>query len=110
VLLAAGFWLAMVPPALAFPLFFVWTSTIFFMNGLTIGNLNALALQPLGHLAGLAASIVTAVSTVVSALLSIPVALAFDGTPRSLLTGVALFSVTAWWLMLGTRETAPAAA
>lgn len=50
--------------------FFVWAAQLFFMNGLTFGNLNALALQPLGHMAGLGASVITALSTIGSALIA----------------------------------------
>lgn len=42
-----------------------------FGYGLLIGNLSALAMQPLGHIAGLGASIVGAISTLISVPLSI---------------------------------------
>ncbi|KKM04909.1 hypothetical protein LCGC14_1759460, partial [marine sediment metagenome] len=38
--------------AAAFPVFFLWSVSIFFMAGLTFGNLNALALQPKGAYRG----------------------------------------------------------
>lgn len=97
-------WLNIIPQALEFPLFFVWSSATFFFNGMTFGNLNALALQPLGHIAGMAASIIAAFSTIGSALLSVPFALAFDGTPVPLLLGAVLFSGLSWLLMLGSRH------
>ena len=63
-------------------------------------------MEPLGHIAGMAASISGAVSAVVSALLAMPISLSFDGTPLSLLTGVLVFEVAALLLMirLGPRE------
>jgi len=71
-----------------FFVYFPWQVTVFFMIGLTLGNLNALALEPLGHIAGMAASITTGIATVGSVLLSVPIGLAFDGTPIPLLIGV----------------------
>ncbi|MEL7258494.1 MAG: multidrug effflux MFS transporter [Pseudomonadota bacterium] len=71
-----------------FFVYFPWQVTVFFMIGLTLGNLNALALEPLGHIAGMAASITTGIATVGSVLLSVPIGLAFDGTPVPLLIGV----------------------
>ena len=38
--------------------------------GLTLGNLNALAMEPVGHIAGIAASVIGALSTVLAACLA----------------------------------------
>lgn len=65
-----------------------WTASVFFMIGLTIGNLNALAMVPMGHIAGMAASIIGALSTVLGVSIAVPMGLAFDGTPLPLALGV----------------------
>ncbi len=62
------------------------------MTGLTMGNLNAMALEPVGHIAGMAASLVSALATVFAVVLAVPVGLAFDGTPVPLMIGVAVLS------------------
>jgi len=80
---------------LSFALQILWSIGLFAMMGLTAGNLNALAMEPVGHIAGLAASVISALATVGSVLLAIPVGLAFDGTPTPLLVGVALLIGTA---------------
>ncbi len=80
-------WADLVSGGAAFALWFLWSTSVFFMAGLIFGNLNALALQPLGHIAGTAASLVTGISTVSAALLAIPIGLAFDGTPAPLMAG-----------------------
>lgn len=67
-----------------FAAWFFWSTSLFFMLGLTIGNLNALAMEPMGHIAGMAASIIGAVSTVLSLLIAVPVGLNFDGTPLNI--------------------------
>lgn len=84
---------------LAFPVFMLWAVGLFAMMGLTMGNLSALAMEDLGQIAGFAASIITAVSTLGSVALAVPVGLAFDGTPRPLVTGVLVFAAAALALM-----------
>lgn len=90
------------PESLRFALFFLWVTSVFFMAGVTFGNLNALALQRMGHIAGMAASIVAAVSTVFAVLIAAPLGLAFDGTPLPLMMGVLSCSGLALWLMTRT--------
>lgn len=68
----------------------LWCIGLFSMMGLTMGNLNALAMEPVGHIAGLAASVISSVATVGSVALAIPLGLAFDGTSTPLLAGVAI--------------------
>ncbi len=87
-----------------FYLFFLWQVGIFYQAGLTIGNLNAMAMEPLGHIAGMAASAVGAASTVLSVLLAVPVGLAFDGTPLPLAVGIVTMAVVALALMLALRR------
>ncbi|REC51989.1 multidrug MFS transporter, partial [Rhodosalinus sediminis] len=73
--------LAAPPEPVFFALFVVWQASLFFQVGLTVGNINAMAMEPLGHIAGFASSIIGSVSTVLAVLLAIPVGLMFDGTP-----------------------------
>ncbi|MFN3280505.1 MAG: multidrug effflux MFS transporter [Tabrizicola sp.] len=82
----------LMPESLVFPAHVFWSITVFAMMGLTQGNLSALAMEDLGHIAGFAASMMTALSTVMAALLAVPVGLAFDGTQIPLMVAVALFS------------------
>ncbi|TVS05197.1 MAG: Bcr/CflA family efflux MFS transporter [Rhodobacteraceae bacterium] len=89
-----------------FALFFAFMCTAFFSIGLTFGNLNALALQPLGHMAGIGASVVMSLSTVGSVLIAVPISLAYDGTPIPLIFGMILCACTALSLMLLARRVA----
>lgn len=92
----AGFWAFM-----AFMLVqFCTVASIF-------GNLNALALEPLGHIAGVAASVMSGVSTMAAALIATLVARAFDGTPLPLALGAGGLAVLALGFMLGARRLAP---
>lgn len=74
----------------AFAVQLVWCIGLFAMLGLTMGNLSALAMEPVGHIAGLVASVISSSATVGSVLLAIPVGLAFNGTALPLLIGVAV--------------------
>ena len=97
-------WLAGVPEPALFYVFVIWQVGIFFQAGLTLGNVNALAMEPLGHVAGMAASVIGAASTVLSVLLAVPVGLAFDGTPLPLATGVFVYAILATALMVRLRR------
>ena len=66
--------------------------SIFFQAGLTMGNLTALAMEPVGHIAGTAASLVSAIATIGSVLLAAIVGQFFDGTPAAMIAGVTLFA------------------
>lgn len=90
-LLLGLFGLGLMPDALAFPAHLVFSIGLFMMMGLTMGNLNALAMEPLGHIAGLASSVMSSIATVGSVLLAIPIGLMFDGTNTPLLLGVSVF-------------------
>lgn len=74
-------WLAPPQGLLAVAVFFAWSTQALFMAGMTFGNLNALALQPLGHVAGLANSVITGFSTVGAAVIAAFVGLAAAGAP-----------------------------
>ncbi len=82
-----------------FAMYIIWQTAIFYMAGLGIGNMNALAMEPMGHIAGMAASIISATATVLAVLLAVPVSLAFDGTPLPAAFGVLAGSVLALLLI-----------
>ncbi|WP_299686773.1 multidrug effflux MFS transporter [uncultured Tateyamaria sp.] len=82
-----------------FAVYLVWQWGVMFQAGLTVANLNAIAMEPMGHIAGMAASVIGALSTVLGALIASPVGLLFDGTPLPLVALVLIFCVTASVLM-----------
>ncbi|GGE15181.1 MFS transporter, DHA1 family, bicyclomycin/chloramphenicol resistance protein [Gemmobacter megaterium] len=79
----------LLPGAAGFPLFLLWVCGVFFMTGFTLGNINAIAMEPLGRVAGMAASLISALATVAGVALAVPLGLAFDGTIGPLALGVA---------------------
>jgi MFS transporter, DHA1 family, multidrug resistance protein len=98
-LILALLWFGLMPGALEFPAHIFWSIGIFAMMGLTLGNLNAMAMEELGHIAGIAASLIIALSTALSVVLAIPVGQAFEGTQMPLMTGVLGFTALAFGLM-----------
>ena len=82
----------------------IWTISVFFQAGLTLGNLNALAMEPMGHIAGSAASVVTATATVGAAIIAIPVGLSFDGTPLPRTISIFFAACLALWLTTMIRR------
>lgn len=94
----------LLPEALRFPAFFLWSVSVFFMAGITFGNLNAMALQRMGHLAGMAASVVAAVSTIGAVLIAAPVGLLYDGTARPIILATLVCSGLALRLMRRVHE------
>lgn len=79
--------------------FVFWQVSIFFQAGMTIGNLNAIAQEPMGHIAGMAASVISSIATVGAVFLAAPVGLLFDGTPVPLAIAIFLEAVAGLWLM-----------
>lgn len=79
--------------------FVVWQTFLFAQAGLTLGNLNAIALEPMGHIAGMAASVVSAVSTVLAACIASPVGFMFDGTIIPLVFSVLVMAALGLVLM-----------
>jgi len=83
-----------------FPLFLFWQIYVFFMAGTTMGNLNSIAMEPMGHIAGMAASIISGIGTVMAALIAVPVGLLFDGSTLPLSIGICLLSIAGFGLMI----------
>lgn len=88
----------------AFAVIFLWSVTVFFMAGVTFGNLNALAMQEMGHIAGMAASVVAAISTVAAVAVAAPVGLMFNGTATPIVLATLICSGVAWLLMRRTMD------
>ncbi|MDP7236481.1 MAG: multidrug effflux MFS transporter [Candidatus Latescibacteria bacterium] len=74
---------------------------LFFCIGLLFGNLNALAMEPLGHIAGIGASVVGALSSLLSVPIGILIGQSFNGTILPLVGGYGLLGLgtlaVMWW-------------
>ena len=65
----------------------------FFCFGLLLANLQSLAMEPLGHIAGVAAGVVSSVTTFMSLILGTLIGQAYDGTIRPLIAGLTLLAL-----------------
>jgi MFS transporter, DHA1 family, multidrug resistance protein len=73
----------------------------FFFNGILFGNFNARAMEPMGHIAGLAAAVIGSVSGLVALAIGTPFGRAYDGTVLPLIggymtCGLLALAVTTW--------------
>lgn len=91
--------LTLLTQQLPFAYFVLWAASVFFMAGLVLGNLTALAMEPLGHIAGMAASLIGSLGTMGGVLIAIPVGLSFDGTPTPLALSLVFLSVLGFWII-----------
>lgn len=95
-------------------LFLVYAGTLFFCFGLVFGNINAMAMEPMGHVAGIASAIIGAFSSVLSLLLGTWIGQLYDNTLVPMTTGFLLLSSIAYVIMrytpklIGTTDIAPA--
>lgn len=74
-------------------LFLLWQLASFFCVGIMFGNFNALAMEPLGRMAGLGAAFVGSVSTFVSLPLAWAIGGSFDGGVLPLVIGFAVLGL-----------------
>jgi len=89
-------------------LFVAWLLCVFFCMGIVFANLNALAMEPMGHMAGLAAAFVGAVSTFISLPFASAIGNAFNGTVFPLVIAFAVLAtasaITVIWTEGGLRR------
>jgi DHA1 family bicyclomycin/chloramphenicol resistance-like MFS transporter len=64
----------------------------FFCTGILFGNMNALAMRPLGHLAGIGSAVVGAFSTLISMLLGTMIGRSYNETVLPLVVGMTVLS------------------
>jgi DHA1 family bicyclomycin/chloramphenicol resistance-like MFS transporter len=67
--------------------FLMWLAPVFFCMGLNFGNMNALAMEPLGHMAGLGAALIGSASTILSLPVGWFIGNQFDGGITPLIAG-----------------------
>ena len=72
------------PPLWAF---MAYMTVLFFCNGLQFSNYSALAMEPMGHIAGVAAAVVGSLSNLVAVSTGTPIGQLYDGTVIPLVAG-----------------------
>ncbi len=87
--------------------FMVYAMITFFCVGILFGNLMALAMRPLGHIAGAGAAVIGAASTLISIFLGGVIGQAFNGTILPLVGGFSLLSIASLAVIYWGNDTAP---
>ncbi len=86
-------------------LFMTWLLLSFFCCGILFGNFNALAMEPIGHMAGLGAAVVGSLSTLISIPMGWAIGALFTGTVTPLIMGFTVFGILSllviWWTERG---------
>jgi DHA1 family bicyclomycin/chloramphenicol resistance-like MFS transporter len=72
--------------------------------GLASANFGALAMQPLGHIAGTASSVQGTIGTITGALLGLAVGQSFNGTTIPMVAGFFVFGATALLIVFVTER------
>ena len=81
-------------------LLMVYLGVTFFCPGMLFGNVNALAMEPQGHVAGLASSLIGSATTFISLTLGYFIGYAYDSSVIPLVTGFGLLGFFSLGLML----------
>ncbi len=87
--------------------FLVYVSVLYFSMGLLFGNLNAIAMEPMGHIAGIASAVIGATSSVISLVLGTLIGQSYDGTLVPVASGFAVLGVCSLMMMRYTNRHAP---
>ena len=79
--------------------FSIFIMVNFFFFGFIFGNLNALALDPFGYMAGNASSVIGALSTILAVTISSLATSSFDGTPKIIIYIISICSITTFIIL-----------
>lgn len=83
------------PQAVTLGSFLAWGMSSFFFLGIVFGNVNALAMEPMGKIAGVAAALIGAISSTMAVAIGVPLGAAFNGTIIPLVAGFAVLKLLA---------------
>lgn len=86
--------------------FLLYLGLVFFCFGILFGNLSTLAVQPLGHIAGIATSIISSVQTLISVAVGASIGNAYNGSVIPLIVGFILCGTTSFVLTFIARRKA----
>ena len=90
--------------ALPLPLYMALATMTMFTFGLMISNFTALAMEPLGHIAGTASSLFGSITTLVGIVFGTVIGQAYDGTMVPLTTGFFACTLIALVVVLVTER------
>lgn len=85
-------------------MFVLFGAVQFFCMGLLFGNINALAMEPMGRIAGIASAIIGAVSSVISIVAGTAIGQLFNNTLYPLLTGFLVLGLLALFFLRSAEK------
>ncbi len=85
-------------------MFVIYAAGLFFCFGLVFGNLNALAMEPMGHIAGIASAIIGSVSSIMSMTLGAVIGQLYNGTLIPMTLGFLVLGAAALVILLYTER------
>jgi DHA1 family bicyclomycin/chloramphenicol resistance-like MFS transporter len=80
-------------------MFMIYASVLFFAFGLIFGNVNAMAMEPMGHVAGIASAIIGSVSSIISMVIGTAIGQMYNNTLIPVTTGFLVMTILALFLM-----------
>ncbi|HEY5624643.1 MAG TPA: multidrug effflux MFS transporter [Gammaproteobacteria bacterium] len=84
-----------------------WGPLTFFCLGLVFGNFNALAIDSMGHIAGVAAAVIGSLSTLISVGFGIAIGQSYNGTILPLVGGFAVLGLASLTTMMIVERGSP---
>ena len=96
--------LVIFPATQSLVLFLIWGVVAFFCIGLIFGNVNALAMEPMGENAGIASAVIGAISTMIAVMIGVPLGQLYNGSVLPLIAGFAVLGVLSLTVMKLTSK------
>ncbi len=82
----------------SFSIFLLFSFLQFFGMGIVFGNINALAMKPMGHIAGFGSSVIASLSSLIAILVAIPIGRFYSDSIMPLALGFTLLPVAGYVL------------
>lgn len=80
-------------------MFVIFAGSIFFFFGLMFGNLNSIAMEPMGHIAGIASAVIGSTSSLISLTVGSTIGQMYNGTLLPMVTGLLVLNILTLGLM-----------
>jgi DHA1 family bicyclomycin/chloramphenicol resistance-like MFS transporter len=108
VVIASAIFLALhlLVSTITLPMFVAYAAILFFAFGMMFGNLNAIAMEPMGDVAGMASAIIGAVSSIISLTFGTFIGQMYNGTLIPITCGFLVLGSLSWLLMHTEMHTA----
>ena len=89
-------------------MFLIYAAVVFFCFGLVFGNINAMAMEPMGHVAGIASAIIGASSSIMSMIIGTAIGQMYNGTLVPVTSGFLILSTICLFILHLAKSRKPA--